>query len=242
MIYLNIRPKKCRSGGDLIATDPAASYEPGLRMNMTPRSVSMGNKVYKLHVRCGALKETWDMSPDAPVLEFQNRVLQKFQVWCFWLQCCGSGSGPFWSLDRGSGWVKTGKSESGSGIWIRDAQPGSYFLGLRNHFFGLKYLNSLMRIRDPAWRKFGSGINIPDPQHWLAECFCCASTSIRIRNFLMWVRFRIYGSVPVPGRCLWITDPDPRIRATALWIGFYSFLQRLSRCPKYVLLTTYRYR
>jgi hypothetical protein len=71
------------------------------------------------------------------------------------------------------------KSASGSGI--RDEQPGSYFLELRNHFFGflgLKYLNSLMRIRDPGWRKFGSGIrdgkksdpgfgiNIPDPQHW----------------------------------------------------------------------------
>jgi hypothetical protein len=54
--------------------------------------------------------------------------------------------------------------------------------------FGLKYLNSLMRIRDPGWKhsdpgsgmeKFGSGIldgkkvvsgirdNIPDPQRWL---------------------------------------------------------------------------
>ncbi len=40
--------------------------------------------------------------------------------------------------------------------------------------FGLKYLNSLIRIRDPeiflsldpGWKKFGSGINIPDPQHW----------------------------------------------------------------------------
>jgi hypothetical protein len=42
-------------------------------------------------------------------------------------------------------------------------------------FFGLKYLNSVMRIRDPGWRQFGSGIrdgkkldpgsgiNIPDP-------------------------------------------------------------------------------
>jgi hypothetical protein len=43
------------------------------------------------------------------------------------------------------------KSASESGI--RDEQPGSYFLELRNHFFcffgGLKYLNSLMRIRDP---------------------------------------------------------------------------------------------
>jgi hypothetical protein len=25
-------------------------------------------------------------------------------------------------------------------------------------FLGLKYLNSLMRIRDPGWRQFGSGI------------------------------------------------------------------------------------
>jgi hypothetical protein len=44
------------------------------------------------------------------------------------------------------------KSASGSGI--RDP----YFLELRNHFFRLKYLNSLMRIRDPGWRQFGSGI------------------------------------------------------------------------------------
>jgi hypothetical protein len=50
------------------------------------------------------------------------------------------------------------KSESGSGI--RDEQPGSYFLELRNHFFGLKYLNSLMRIRirDPGWKQLRSGI------------------------------------------------------------------------------------
>jgi hypothetical protein len=50
---------------------------------------------------------------------------------------------------------------------------------LGNNFFGLKYLNSLMRIRDPGWKKFGfwirdgkkksdpgAGKNIPDPQHW----------------------------------------------------------------------------
>jgi hypothetical protein len=23
-----------------------------------------------------------------------------------------------------------------------------------------------VQIRDPAWKKFESGINIPDPQHW----------------------------------------------------------------------------
>jgi hypothetical protein len=62
------------------------------------------------------------------------------------------------------------KSSSGSGI--RDEQHRTYFLELRNHFLGLKYFNSLMRIRDPGLRQFGSGmekvgsgINIPD-QHY----------------------------------------------------------------------------
>jgi hypothetical protein len=59
-------------------------------------------------------------------------------------QRCGSGSGAF--LTPGSGMGR--KSASGSGI--RNEQHGSYFLELRNHFFGLKYLNSLMRIRDPG--------------------------------------------------------------------------------------------
>jgi hypothetical protein len=72
------------------------------------------------------------------------------------------------------------KSASGSGI--RDEQPGSYFLELRNHFFaflGVKILKFF--DEDPGWRQFGSGmgksrirdprseINIPDLQHWLAE-------------------------------------------------------------------------
>ncbi len=47
--------------------------------------------------------------------------------------------------------------------------------GLRNNFFGLKYLNSLMRIRDPGSGRIRdgknsdpvSGINILDPQHCL---------------------------------------------------------------------------
>jgi hypothetical protein len=80
---------------------------------------------------------------------------------------------------RDPGWAKSQDPNPGSesGIRIRDEQPRSYFLELRNHFFGLKYLNSLMRIRDPGWKKFGSriqdgkksdpgsGINIPDPQN-----------------------------------------------------------------------------
>jgi hypothetical protein len=87
------------------------------------------------------------------------------------------GLGAF--LTSGSGIRDGRKSASGSGIWdeqsgsgIRDEQPGSYFLELRNHFFaflGLKYINSLMRIRDPGWRQFGSGMEksriraLPDP-------------------------------------------------------------------------------
>jgi hypothetical protein len=63
-----------------------------------------------------------------------------------------SGSGAFLTPRSG---IRDGQKVS---IQIRDEQPGSYFLELRNHFFGLKYLNSLMRILDPGWRQFGSGI------------------------------------------------------------------------------------
>ncbi len=60
---------------------------------------------------------------------------------------------------------------------VADPDPGSDRLSqiifrlreLKNYFFGLKYLNPLLRSRDPGWKKFGSGngINIPDPQHCL---------------------------------------------------------------------------
>jgi hypothetical protein len=69
------------------------------------------------------------------------------------------GLGAF--LTPGSGIRDARKSASGSGI--RDEQPGSYFLELRNHFFaflGLKYLNSL-RIRDP--RSGMETVRIRDP-------------------------------------------------------------------------------
>jgi hypothetical protein len=46
----------------------------------------------------------------------------------------------------GSGMGK--KSGSGSWIRIRDEQPGSNFRELKKQFFGLKYFNSLIRIRD----------------------------------------------------------------------------------------------
>ncbi len=69
-----------------------------------------------------------------------------------------------WPLDPGSGIGR----KSASGSEIRDEQPGSYFLELRNHFLGLKYLKFF--DADP-----GSGmetvriINILDPQHCMKD-------------------------------------------------------------------------
>ncbi len=72
------------------------------------------------------------------------------------------------------------QKESNAKTWIRKELPGSYFPELRNHFFGflgvkiLKFFDAdpgsgmeTVRIPDPGWKKVGSGINIPDPQHWL---------------------------------------------------------------------------
>jgi hypothetical protein len=67
------------------------------------------------------------------------------------------GSGAF--LTPGSG-IRDGQKVS---IQIRDEQPVSYFRELGNHFLGFKYYNSLMRIRDPGWKKFGSGIRNKHP-------------------------------------------------------------------------------
>jgi len=67
-------------------------------------------------------------------------------------QCCGSGSGIRCLFDpwiRDPGWVEVS-------IRIRDEQPGSYFLELRNHFFWVKILKFF--DADPGWRPFGSGI------------------------------------------------------------------------------------
>jgi hypothetical protein len=76
-----------------------------------------------------------------------------------YFQCCGSGSGIGCLFDpwiRDPGWEKVS-------IRIRDEQPRSYFLELRNHFFGffgvkiLKFFDEdpgsgmeTVRIRDPG--------------------------------------------------------------------------------------------
>jgi hypothetical protein len=62
---------------------------------------------------------------------------------------------PFCPLDPG--WEKVS-------IRIRDEQPESYFLELRNHFFaffGVKILKFF--AEDPGWKQFGSGIRDKHP-------------------------------------------------------------------------------
>jgi hypothetical protein len=74
--------------------------------------------------------------------------------------------------------------KSASGFGIRDEIPGSYFLELRNHFFGfdgvkiLKFFDvdpgsgiKTVRIRDPGWEKVGSGIRDKHPGS--ATLVCC---------------------------------------------------------------------
>jgi hypothetical protein len=72
-----------------------------------------------------------------------------------------SQSVPFWPLDPGSGKGKNKDPDPDLGWTTR-----IIFRELRNHFFGIKYLNSLMQIRDPGRKKFGSGMFIQDSQHW----------------------------------------------------------------------------
>ncbi len=65
---------------------------------------------------------------------------------------------PLGPLDPGSGMGE--KSGPGSGMNNPDHISESL-----ETIFGGKILNSLIRIWDPVWKKFGSGINILDPQH-----------------------------------------------------------------------------
>jgi hypothetical protein len=67
--------------------------------------------------------------------------------------------------------------KSGSGIRIRNEKPGSYFRELKKIFFGVRMLNSLMRIRDPGWKKIGiEKVRIRDGKIWIRN------RKIRIRD------------------------------------------------------------
>lgn len=49
-------------------------------MNFTPRAVSMGNKVYKLHVKCEGGKDTLSVHPDYSVGQLKSLIGAKFHI------------------------------------------------------------------------------------------------------------------------------------------------------------------
>jgi hypothetical protein len=93
--------------------------------------------------------------------------------------CSGSGSGIWCLFDPwiwDPGWEKNQDPDLGSRSWINN--QGSYFRELKNQFFyaypgpGMEQI----RIRDSGWKKVGSGINIPDPQHCTYISLACDAT------------------------------------------------------------------
>jgi hypothetical protein len=73
-------------------------------------------------------------------------------------QCCGSES----RMYHDPGWVKN--QDPDPELTTRIIFPRAW------KFFWFKILKSFdvdlgWKISDPGWKKFGSGINIPDPQH-----------------------------------------------------------------------------
>ena len=79
-----------------------------------------------------------------------------------------------WIRDQGSGMGKK-VPDPVSWIRIREEQPGSHFGELRNHFFAF-----LMRIRDPGWRQFGSGMekSLSYAYETIFNTFPCTSTAL----------------------------------------------------------------
>jgi hypothetical protein len=66
---------------------------------------------------------------------------------------------------------------------IRDENPRSYFRELRINLLGLKIRrcgsgSGILFTLDPGWKKLGSGINIPDPQHWYLFCSAGGQTPL----------------------------------------------------------------
>jgi hypothetical protein len=99
---------------------------------------------------------------------------------CFWdhVSVLDKDPVPFLSLKfgiRDPGWVKNQDPDLVSGIWdgykikirFSNEHPRSYFRELRNIYADPDLGSGIYLTLDPGWKKFGSGINIPDPQHWI---------------------------------------------------------------------------
>jgi len=62
-----------------ITANNKATQQNGFKM-MTPRCLTMGNKVYKLHVKHGSNKKTVSMSPDSTVHQLKQKIADIFQI------------------------------------------------------------------------------------------------------------------------------------------------------------------
>jgi hypothetical protein len=107
------------------------------------------------------------------------------------------GFGAFLTPGPGSGIGE--KTGSGTGIRIRNDHLGSYFIELRNLFFGLKYLIYLLGIQDPLekfgwagkhsdprWKTFVSGIRDKHPgSATLVRTLRLFAGKIRAHKFLL---------------------------------------------------------
>jgi hypothetical protein len=113
-------------------------------------------------LRTSTLMSCLPREPMTPIREPRSWSACKF-----FLPCCGSGSGAFiFYFELFSSEMNvlvqiririlplalTMPKIHCSGSEIPDEQHRSYFLELVNHYFGLKYWNSLMLKRDPWWK------------------------------------------------------------------------------------------
>jgi hypothetical protein len=81
-------------------------------------------------------------------------------------------------------------------FWVKilkffDADPGSVMEKNSDPGSGMEKI----RIQDPGWKKFGSGINVPDPQNWFQVWQPDASTipvveerEAVLQDKILWVR------------------------------------------------------
>ncbi len=100
------------------------------------------------------------------------------------------------------------KSRSGSGMNIPDhisVSLETFFWDKNSLILWCGYGTGIRNLLDPGsgMEKFGSGINIPDPQHSLLRSLAAALSSL-FKSFLTWLYFRIASeAVPNPYIMIW---------------------------------------
>ncbi len=120
----------------------------------------------------GLASQLWGPSPQCAAVQWTLQPKQRKQIWTSQIfprltdkamkmyimnNCRYSCLAKVWQIAILRTEKYSGLQRCGSGILIWNEQPWSYFLELRNNFFGVKYLNSLMRIRDTGWKNSDPG-------------------------------------------------------------------------------------